>query len=51
MLIWMFYSGEVLQALLKMSRSSLNSYCLNSGGETLDQEDSKMKRMKTSIFC
>lgn len=51
MLNWLFYSGEVLQALLKMSRSSLNSYCLNWRGKTLDQEDSKKKKRKTSIFC
>lgn len=51
MLNWLFYSGEVLQALLKMSRPALNSYCLNRGGKTLDQEDSKKKKRKTSIFC
>lgn len=44
MLIWLFYSREVLQAPLKMSRSCLNSYCLNGGDEALDQEDSEVKK-------
>lgn len=46
MLNWLVYSGEVLQALLKISRSSLNSYYLNRGGEALDPEDSKIKKGK-----